>query len=152
MIGDRLHEVGLPQARFAVDKEGIEAFARVFRHRFRRGVYEFVGRAYDKGIEREIFVDGHGLEIVRDVLFLFERVRFAPFDDQPEIGDAAVAFGNGVPKGNGVLFHDGVGGEFGGGFEVDAPIDDIHGFEVFYKRVERNRGNDSLRFVPNLFP
>ena len=151
-VGDRLYEVGFSQPRFPVDKEGVKAFARVFGNRLGGGIDKFVGRADDEGIEGEIFIDGHGLEIVDDVFVLVRRIGVASLYHEAEIVDADVAFRNRIAQGNGVFFHDGVGGEVGGGFQKEPPVGDIDGLEVLNERIERNGRDDSFRFIPNLFP
>ena len=152
IIGDCLHEVSLSEPRFPVDKEGIKALAGVFGDRFRGGVYEFIRRTDDKGIEREILIHGHRLEVVPEPLVLLFGIGVAPVHDEAEIRDAEIALCDCFPEGYGVFFHDGIGGEVGGRFENNAAIDHVHGFEVFDKRVKGDGRNNSFRLVPNLLP
>ena len=79
VIGYRLQKVGFAQARFAVNEEGVEIIAGVFRHGFCGGIHEFVAAAYHEGIERIIFIERHRAEGIGKVLLSFERVRHRIF-------------------------------------------------------------------------
>ena len=51
LVGDGVKQVGLSQAGFSVDEEGIVVEGRVVRHCAGRGVGEFVGRAHHEALE-----------------------------------------------------------------------------------------------------
>ena len=51
MVRNRVHKVGFAQARFPVNKQGVENFARRFSNRFRRRISKLTARARHERIK-----------------------------------------------------------------------------------------------------
>ena len=151
LVGDRLHEVGLPEARPAVDIEGVEVFPGRFRDRLCRGIDELVGGPHDEGIEGEALVEDDG-RLLERVRHFGEGVCFAPLHDDDEIAKPRFRTLDGFAQFVGAGGRDGARRKLGIRLKHDLAVDDIFGNERLDELTERDGVDDLFRALFDLVP
>ena len=131
VVHDGLQKVRFAQPRSAVDVEGVENRARVFRHRLRRREHEFVALARNERFEGEARVYRDGRIIFVEFLFVGAVIGFvAAFHHQHEVCDARVRFRNRRLDLVFELMYDGLCEKFCVRFQHDARPVDVDGFQT----------------------
>ena len=115
-VGDGVEQVGLAQAGFAVDEQGIIAVGGIFSHSQSGGMGKFVGRAYHEALEGIVLGAGHEGAVVHRFCGLGELLQFSlPQDHHVKLGGKE--FVQGLFDGGEIAGKDDITLEIGGGME-----------------------------------
>ena len=127
--------MGFSQSRAAVDVERIEVFTRCLRNRLCRGVNKFVGFALYKGFKGIAVVQHHGGLFV-GVGHFVERIGRAAVYDHDEIDKSYVCGDDGLSDEFLKRTRNDLCGELRFRLQYDFAVDNVHGRQILYKRVE----------------
>ena len=131
IVGDGLQKVRLAQAGSAVNVQGVEVRAGVFRHRLRRGEHEFVALARHERFKGETRVDaGGGIVFVRLVLVGRKVHVVAALYRQLKVRDARIRLFQRLFDARCQVFADEVGKKFRVRAQHDLGTLDVYGRQL----------------------
>ena len=147
-VGDGVQKVGLAQAGFAIDEQGIVALPRVVGHRTGGGVGEFVGGAHHEALEGVLLGAGEEVIFLRLLLVLVQL----PLGEDGHVH----VTGKQLPQ-SGLNLGDIAGGddvplEAGRGVEDEAVILQRHSSGVVKPSIDGGGGHVGLHQADHLGP